>query len=103
MHKQEEYIDEYKPELGADITQTVVLKNGVIVIALDNDMVAVDVNGTKKPNIISKDIYFFELNNNNGNLAFDYVLYDKKNCKKDGVPANNLGCAYDYSRRYREP
>lgn len=93
MRKQDEYLANYELELGTNIIETVVLRNGVIVMLQESDRIVVDVNGIKRPNLLGRDIYFFELDDNDGNLSFDCILYDETNCKKDGIPINNLGCA----------
>ena len=81
-----------------------VLRNGIIITVetetetgTETNYIIVDVNGIKKPNVVGRDIYYFEVKDaNNGEVSFEPAPYDGENCKKDGTEDNNIGCADFY-------
>lgn len=96
--KQDIYLANYEPVLIAERGVTTVLKNSIIIMVDTSapPYIVVDVNGTKQPNKVGRDIYYFTTDlADNGELIFNPVEYDtvNNNCNKDGTPDNNIGCA----------
>jgi len=114
--KDKNYFKEYNSKLVKSVSyekdNTAVLKSGIIIMN-DGNNIVVDVNGLKRPNVVGKDIYYFQITKEtNGDVTFEPVsialeagakLEDfPTNCTKGNfdTASNHVGCA-DYILNYK--